>query len=58
VQGSAQQKLESHVLVAGIQELLATVEKIASVPGRFRHAAAGEEINDSRVLWQPLDRSK
>lgn len=54
VQVSAAQKLESQVLVGGIQEELATVEMIASVPGMFRHEDAGELIRELKVLWQPL----
>lgn len=41
VQVSAAQKLESQLLVGGIQEELATVEMIATVPGMLRHADAG-----------------
>jgi hypothetical protein len=55
VHSSAAQKLDNQVLMGGIQDEFATVEKIATVPGRFKHVDAGEFMRPVKVVWQDSD---
>jgi len=56
VQSGAAQKLLSQLLIGGIQDELATVDRIATVPGIFRQVEAGEVRSPVKVFWQDCDR--
>jgi hypothetical protein len=47
--------LVNQELMGGIQDELATVERIATVPGRFKHVEAGELMRPVNVVWQDCD---
>lgn len=45
-------------MIGGIQDEFATVEKIATVPGMFKHVDAGEVMRLVKVVWQDSDSPK